>query len=110
MWGGIYMNATGWGSYRIEGVVLLEGLLEDGGLLLGEAELLPGRGVAVVVDLEGAGGSLAVVLLPLAPLPAQGGDSAVGGGDHHLLVAVDHRYRSVHIDPSEHRSRLRIGI
>ena len=64
-------------AYRVDGVVLFEGVVEDGGLVLREAELLAGSAAGVLVvaaAASGGGGRWR------AALAAEAGERAVGGG------------------------------
>jgi hypothetical protein len=64
-------------AYGVEGVVLVEGVLEDGGLVLGEAELLAGSVVGVLVVAAADGGGSGRWRTTLA---AEAGERAIGGG------------------------------
>lgn len=82
--------------------MLFEAFLEDGGLILGEAELLPGvLGVLFVADSAGE----TVVIFALAALAAEAGDGAVWGGDSAFLLLRRLR-QTVHVDSLQKRSRL----
>lgn len=90
--------------------MLFEAFFKDGGLVLGEAELLT-RALAVllVADTPGAGAFRLVLLrtgnLAVPALPADAGNGAVGRRRPSFLLALPlSRRRPVHVDSSQQRS------
>ncbi|RWW08741.1 hypothetical protein BHE74_00010864 [Ensete ventricosum] len=104
-------------AYSAEGGVLLEAFLEDGRLVLGEAELLAGTVAVAVAFLLVAGsagaGWLGIVLCFALrwSLAAHTGDGAVGRRRVRLHAVRPpccrpRRWRLVHVDRSQPTSRL----
>ena len=97
--------------------MLLEALLEDGGLVLGQPELLarPAAGVLVVAADAGSRGVVALLLRSAtarrwrATLPAEAGQRAVGRRRAGVLVLAAASppalpgWRPVHVDPPQER-------
>lgn len=91
--------------------MLFEALFKNSGLVFGEPELLPRRFVVFFIADSSRTSSvrvllLATVCLPLASLPADARNRAVRRRNSRLLVAIDLRRQSIHVDPLQKRPRL----
>lgn len=95
------LDGEGRGAYGVERAVRLEALLEDGGLVLGEAELLPPAGavrpVLVVAADAARAGALELPLVVVVPAAGAAGErgGAVGrrGRAHRRAVGIYGRRR-----------------
>lgn len=90
--------------------MLFEALLEDGRLVPGEPQLLPGSVPILLVADSPGGGPLVVcdqvlmVGFPLAPLPRERRDGAVWRGDRSFALAVRCRGQPVDVNPTKERA------
>lgn len=96
--------------------MLLEALFENGGLVLGEPELLS-RGLTVffIADASSLDVEIFAIGLSLAPLAAHARHRAVGRRHARLVFAVARGRQPVHVDAPKKRSgpdpaRFEVGV